>query len=124
MNLLVPADLVSALHIPDLAVTNGEPGGIWCGRRYGGTRWSRRYVVRLPYDRVAAAKLRKSTVLDFVRLVFLPLYLWAVLWSWHSSSGRTPWPFFAAGGLIVLAVLEGRWRVGPELSRTGRGDLY
>lgn len=123
-NLLVPAALVPSLRIPDLTMSTGEPGGVWCERSWGTLRWSRRHVMRLPYDQASAAKLRKSAVLDRVQQVYLPVYLAAVLWFYFSPPSRTPLPIVTAVILVALTLLERRWKVGPALSRTGRGDLF
>jgi hypothetical protein len=123
-NLLVPAELVASLRIPDLTVSTGEPGGVWCPRPWGRLRWSRRYVIPLPYDPASAAKLRKQAVLDRVQQVFSPVYLAIMLWFSFRPTNRASLPLFAAGALIVFALLESRWKVGPRIARTGRGDLY
>lgn len=126
-NLLIPADMVRSLQIPDVTVSTGEPGGVCCDRTWGLTRWSRRYVVRLPYDVRAAATLRKRAVLNRVYAVFLPAFVLAVSWFWfrlNQDPAPRPWPLVMNVGLIALSVLDGRWNASPKPSRTRRGDLY
>jgi hypothetical protein len=126
-NLLIPADVVSLLRIPDVAVSTGEPGGVWCDRTWGRWRLSRRHVVRLPYDVAAAAKLRKRAVSTRVYAIFLPAYLLFVAWNLsrpEQERSSSPWPMIMSVGLFALSVLDSRWNVAPVPSRTGRGDLY
>ena len=126
-NLLIPADMVSALRIPDAAVSTGEHGGVWCDRTWGRWRWSHRYVIRLPYDPAAAARLRKHAVLTHAYAVFWPAYLLVVAWDvFRPDWGRWsfPWPLVMIAGLIALSFLSDRWNAAPIPSRTGRGDLY
>jgi len=126
-NLLIPAGLVSSLRIPDVAVSTGELGGVWRDRTWGRWRWSRRHIVRLPYDPVAAAKLRKYAVLSRVNKVFLPVYLVGLAWYWHRvDQARSPFPRAAIiiAASLLLSILGERWNAAPIPSRTGRGDLY
>lgn len=126
-NLLIPGDMVHALRIPDVAVTTGQPGGVWCDRTWGLMRWSVRYVVRLPFDARAAARLRKRAVLNRVYAVFLPADVLAGSLFWYFL-GHGPalglLPVVMNVALFVLAVLDARWNASPKPSRTGRGDLY
>lgn len=126
-NLLIPADLVSLLRIPDVAVSTGEPGGVWCDRTWG--RWilSRRDVLRLPYDAAAAAKLRKHAVLTRVYVIFVVADVLVLAWRLSRPEEQrwaSPWPMIMNAGLIVLSTLNLRWNVAPAPSRTRRGDLY
>jgi hypothetical protein len=126
-NLLIPADLVSELRIPDVAVSSGEPGGVWCDRSWG--RWilSRRYVLRLPYDAVAAAKLRKLAVLNRVYVLFAIADLTVLAWRFTTPEQQrwsSPWPMIMNASVAALLILKVRWNVAPEPSRTRRGDLY
>lgn len=127
-NLLIPAGLVSSLRIPEVAISTGEPGGVWCDRSWGRWRWSRRrYVVRLPYDPAAAAKLRKHAVLSRVNSVFLPVYLVGLAWWWFPvDRARSLFPYASImiAALVVLSILGDRWNAAPIPSRTARGDLY
>jgi hypothetical protein len=126
-NLLIPADLVSLLRIPDAAVSTGEPGGVWCDRTWG--RWilSRRHVLRLPYDAAAAAKLRKHAVLTRVYVISAVADLLVLAWRFsrpEQERWSTPWPIIVDAGPILLSILNLRWNVAPAPSRTGRGELY
>ncbi|WP_030443650.1 hypothetical protein [Actinoplanes subtropicus] len=126
-NLLIPADMVGVLRIPDVAVSTGEHGGVWCDRTWGRWRWSRRYVVRLPYDTAAAARLRKRAVLTRFNAVFGAGYILVVAWDLFRpdrSRWSFPWPLAMLAGLVVLSFLGDRWNAAPIPSRTGRGDLY
>jgi len=122
-NLLIPADLTSTLQVPDLTVSTGEPGGVWCAGSWGVLYWSRRYVVRLPYDPVAAAKLRKLAVLHRISLALLPVYL-SGMWVWLRPIDPRLGPVALCVLILVVAALRGRWQVNQIPSRTGRGDMY
>jgi hypothetical protein len=125
VNLLIPADVVPRLRIPDLAVTTGEPGVFWCDRPWGRFRWSRRHVVRLPYDAVSAGKLRKRARLDRLHRVFLVAYLVpAVLVLFDVRPDLAGWGFAASAVMVAVSLLDAHWDAAPKPSRTGRGDLY
>ncbi len=124
VNLLIPAAVVATLRIPEMALTTGGMDVVWHDRTWGRMRWSRRSVIRLPYDPAAAAKLRNYDRLNRFHLI-LPLY--AILTGFWVLHGGPPhsWTGLAPSLLFIIATaLEARWNVTPRPSRTGTGDLY
>ncbi|MGX6603180.1 hypothetical protein ACWKSP_13720 [Micromonosporaceae bacterium Da 78-11] len=121
-NLLIPADAVPGLRIPELAVTTGGPDVVWCDRTWGRWRWSRQRV-RLPYDPASAARLRKGAWLLRLDVVVMPTYV-VVGVLWLSDVLPAGWGLGAIAGRSALTVLEGWWTAKPDPTRTGRGDLY
>ncbi len=123
VNLLIPAALVPRLLIPQLALTTGSPDVIWHDRRWG-WRWNHRKVIRLPYDRADAAKLRRFDWLTWFSLVLLIAVSIEGIW-WLVNGMTVSWlrlvtPFVMLG----VAELDRRWDVAPRPASTGNGDLY
>ena len=124
VNVLVPAAVVPSLRIPNLALNTGTPNVVWC-RRSWSYRWSRQHVLALPYDPVAAAKLRKRAKLDAVYAVLLLAYcLLAILAVVDASPSISGWVAIVGVAMAVVSAIDARWDPAPKPVRTGRGDLY
>lgn len=111
-NLVIPAAGVATLRIPELALTTGSTDVVWHDRTWGRMRWSRRNVIRLPYDPAAAAKLRNYDRLNKFYLIFLPVY--ASLSGLWVLQDRAPlsWIGLAPTLLFIVATaFEARWDV-------------
>ncbi|WP_433361764.1 hypothetical protein ACQPZX_29100 [Actinoplanes sp. CA-142083] len=112
------------LRIPPVALTTGDEQVVWCDRNWGPLRLGGPRI-KLPYDPMSAAKLRRGARFAHVHRVVLLAYVIlavAVIADW--MPGGSTWLPIATVVLLLAGFLANRWDVAPRPARTGAGDLY